>query len=95
MSLYQYLSHLAGIKVKLQKASLDIVASHDMITKVKMIYKEEREGFPKYFDQSKNGRESRCRSQHAAHCSNTTTQKQSRSIVPTRLLQDAANLQAQ
>ena len=56
MSLYQYLSHLAGIKVKLQKASLDIVAVHDMITEVKMIYKEEREGvddgFPKFFYQS-------------------------------------------
>ena len=55
MSLYQYLSHLAGITVKLQKASLDIVAAHDMITEVKMIYKEEcegvDEGFPKLFDQ--------------------------------------------
>ena len=45
MSIYQYLSHLTGITVKLQKASHDIVAAHDMITdtEVKMIYKEECE----------------------------------------------------
>ena len=42
MSLYQYLSHLAGITVQLQKSSLDIIKAHNMIEEVKEVYTSER-----------------------------------------------------
>ena len=56
MTVYQYLSHLAGITVKLQKTTLDIVAAHEMVAEVADTYKEERrdidEGFEKIFSHS-------------------------------------------
>lgn len=41
MSLYQYLSHLTGITVKLQKQTFDIVEAHRMISEVASTYKHE------------------------------------------------------
>ena len=38
MTMYQYLAHLAGITVKLQRATVDIVEAHDMITEVGSFY---------------------------------------------------------
>ena len=56
MIVYQYLSHLSGITVKLQKATLDIVAAHEMVAEVTATYKEERsdvdKGFEKIYQQS-------------------------------------------
>ena len=34
MTMYKYLAHLAGITVKLQRITVDIVEAHDMITEV-------------------------------------------------------------
>ena len=42
MTMYQYLAHLAGITVKLQRATVDIVEAHDMITEVGRFYRKER-----------------------------------------------------
>ena len=39
---YQYLSHLAGIKVKLQSSTTDIVEAYKQIDEVKQFYKEIR-----------------------------------------------------
>ncbi|KAL5491305.1 hypothetical protein EMCRGX_G016568 [Ephydatia muelleri] len=39
---YQYLSHLAGITVKLQKRSLDIIDAHELIAEVTATYVGER-----------------------------------------------------
>ena len=41
--MYQYLAHLAGITVKLQRATVFIVEAHDMITEVGSFYRKERE----------------------------------------------------
>ncbi|XP_035668943.1 52 kDa repressor of the inhibitor of the protein kinase-like [Branchiostoma floridae] len=53
---YQYLSHLAGITVKLQGRAVDIVEAHEMVTEIQEIYKKEREevekGFGHIFEQS-------------------------------------------
>ena len=43
MTLYQYLAHLAGITVKLQRAIVDTVEGHDMITEVRSFCQKERE----------------------------------------------------
>lgn len=43
MTMYQYLAHLAGIPVKLQRATVDIVEAHDMITEVGSFYRKQRE----------------------------------------------------
>ena len=43
MTMYQYLAHLAGITVKLQRATVDIVEAHDMITEAGSFYRKERE----------------------------------------------------
>jgi len=43
MTMYRYLAHLAGITVKLQRATVDIVEAHDMITEVGSFYRKERE----------------------------------------------------
>ena len=43
MTMYHYLAHLAGITVKLQRATVDIVEAHDMITEVGSSYRKERE----------------------------------------------------
>ena len=42
LTVYQYLSYLAGITVKLQKTTLDIVEAHEMITEVAKVYQQER-----------------------------------------------------
>ena len=34
MAVYQYLSHLSGITVKLQKTSLDIIKAHELVNEV-------------------------------------------------------------
>ena len=56
ISVYQYLSHLSGITVKLQKATLDNVAAHEMVAEVTATYKEEQsdvdKGFEKIYQQS-------------------------------------------
>ena len=49
MAVYQYLSHLAGITVKLQRAALDIVEAHGMITEVASFYRKQREDCDKTF----------------------------------------------
>ena len=43
MTMYQYLAQLAGITVKPQRATVDIVEAHDMITEVGSFYRKERE----------------------------------------------------
>ena len=56
LTAYQYLSHLAGITVKLQKRTLDIIKAYEEITEISKVYKDERKnidaGFAKIFDQS-------------------------------------------
>lgn len=43
LTIYQYLSHLAGITAQLQKTALDIVEAHEMITEVSRMYQLERQ----------------------------------------------------
>ena len=43
MTLYQYLAHLAGITVKLQRAIVDTLEAHAMITEVRSFCRKERE----------------------------------------------------
>ena len=56
VSVYQYLSYLSGIRVKLQKATLDNVAAHEMVAELTATYKEEQsdvdKGFEKNYQQS-------------------------------------------
>ena len=56
LTTYQYLSHLAGITVKLQSLSLDIFHTYSLVNDVKAIYKEVRktinEDFRKIYDQA-------------------------------------------
>ena len=47
LTVYQYLSHMAGITVKLQKSSLDIIDAHNFIEEVKHAYQHERENIDK------------------------------------------------
>ena len=42
LSIYQYLSHLAGITIKLQKQASDIIKAHQMILEVAKTYKHQR-----------------------------------------------------
>ena len=42
MTMYQYLAHLAGITVKLQRETVDIVEAHDVITEVGSFDREQR-----------------------------------------------------
>lgn len=53
LSIYFYLSHLAGITVKLQGRTIDIIAAHRMITDIKEVYSAERadidQGFSKIY----------------------------------------------
>ena len=49
LTIYQYLSHLAGITVKLQKVACDIVQAHQMIKDVSSTYKEERKNVSQGF----------------------------------------------
>ena len=49
--MYQYLSHLSGITVKLQKRALDIVEANEMISKVATyMYKDEQKNVDSSFD---------------------------------------------
>ena len=41
--MYQYLAHLAGVTVKLLRASIDIVEAHEMIQEVASFYRKERQ----------------------------------------------------
>ena len=54
--IYQYLSHLAGISVKLQSTTLDILQAFQEVDKVKHFYKRTREsiqeGFIKIYEQA-------------------------------------------
>ena len=56
MTVYQYLSHLAGITCKLQQEACDIVEAHKLIATVTATYKDERNNvdsaFTSIFDQS-------------------------------------------
>lgn len=56
VTVYQYLSHLSGVTVKLQSSSMDIVEAYAMIEDIKAVYKHEREdvdkGFKLIYDQS-------------------------------------------
>ena len=53
-AVYQYLSHIAGTTVKLQKHALDINEAYEQITDVSKVYKDERKNvdcdFAKIFD---------------------------------------------
>ena len=53
---YQFLSHLAGIRVKLKKIAPDIVEAQEMITKISQMYRCERKdinyGFTMVYTQS-------------------------------------------
>ena len=42
LSMYQYLSHIAGIIVKLQKKTVDIVDAYQMVSEVAKTYKDQR-----------------------------------------------------
>ena len=42
--IYQYLSHLAGITIKLQSTTIDILEAYQQIEEVKRFYKEIRKG---------------------------------------------------
>ena len=54
LTVYQYLSHLAGITVNLQKQALDIVEAYQEIAGISRLYKIDRKridsGFVKVFD---------------------------------------------
>ena len=56
LSLYQYLSHLSGITLKLQQRTLGIMDAHHRITEVTRVYQQERKdidrGFCIIYDQS-------------------------------------------
>ena len=43
LTVYQFLSHLAGITIKLQKEAIDIFEAHEIITEISKIYTRERE----------------------------------------------------
>ena len=49
MSIYQYLSHLSGITVKLQNSALDIVEAYGMIEGIRGLYKLERQNVDNNF----------------------------------------------
>lgn len=51
LTVYQVLSHLAGITVKLQSTSIDIIESFSMVDVVKTVYKELRETIEDDFNQ--------------------------------------------
>ncbi|XP_013421627.1 52 kDa repressor of the inhibitor of the protein kinase-like [Lingula anatina] len=43
LTIYQYLSHLSGITIKLQNSALDIIQAHSMVAEVQEFYLKERE----------------------------------------------------
>ena len=56
LTVYQYLSHLEGITVKLQSTSLEIIQAFHMIKEIKVLYKNLKEvaerDFSKIYDQA-------------------------------------------
>ena len=56
LTVYQYLSHVAGITVKLQSTSIDIMQAFNMVEEVKDVYKNLREtiatDFAKIYNQA-------------------------------------------
>ena len=56
LTVYQHLSHLSGLTVKLQGSSVDILQGHEMVQEVKDTYREERsqaeEEFAKIYSQA-------------------------------------------
>ncbi|XP_051528113.1 52 kDa repressor of the inhibitor of the protein kinase-like [Myxocyprinus asiaticus] len=51
LTIFQVLSHLTGITVKLQRTSVDIIETFSMVDEVKNIYKEQRETIEDDFNQ--------------------------------------------
>ena len=49
LTVYQFMSHLAGITFKLQKSTLDIVEAHEMITEITKMYQVERKNVDSSF----------------------------------------------
>ena len=49
LTVYQYLSHLEGITIKLQSTSLDIAHAFRLVEEVKDVYQSLRETVAKYF----------------------------------------------
>lgn len=49
VTMYQFVSHLAGITVKLHKTALNIVEAHKMVTEVFQMYQHERENIDSSF----------------------------------------------
>ena len=56
LTVYQTLSHLAGITVKLQSATLDIIKEYQMVEEIKAVYRRMRENiaveFSKIYEQA-------------------------------------------
>jgi len=56
LTVYQFMSHLAGITYKLQRIALDIVDAYEMITEITKLYQVERKNvdssFAPVYDQS-------------------------------------------
>ena len=50
MTLYEYMSHIAGITVQLQKRSLDIMQAHQMVIETINTYRDERQVVNRGFD---------------------------------------------
>ena len=48
-TLYQFLSHLGVITVKLQKSALDVVEAHEMVVETPKLYQRERENIDATF----------------------------------------------
>ena len=51
VTIYQYLSHLSGITVKLQSKAVDIVKAHNMISEIVRTYNSERANVESSFSQ--------------------------------------------
>ena len=51
LTVYQFMSHLAGITFKLQRTALDIVEAHEMITEITKMYQDERKNVDSSFAQ--------------------------------------------
>ena len=49
LTIYQYLSHLTGVTMKMQKVTCDIVQAHQMIKDVSSTYKEEHKNVDQGF----------------------------------------------
>ena len=78
VTIYQYLSHLSGINVKLQSKAVDIVKAHNMISEIVRTYNSERANVESSFSENykvsldmaiKVGSTIAC---NASHCSKAT-----------------------